>query len=191
MLAFLRTFMRSRVAQARASSDDAFVARFGRDRKAAAAVEFALIAAPLVLMMCACVELAMVFMVSTTLENATETVSRGIRVGTITAANTSQAQFMQDICNNMGWLAGSCMSNLSVDVNTYTSFEGVPLSDPVKSGVLSTSLNYIIGTGSDIQEVRAYYSWPLFTPLLNPGLSTLSNGDALLSAKVIFRNEPF
>lgn len=166
--------------------------RFGRDRKAAAAVEFALIAAPLVFMLCACVELGMVFLVDVTLDNATQAAARGIRTGTITSANTSLAQFQAQICNNMGWLAASCPTSLSVDVQTYSSFGNVPLTDPVSNGKLQTgSLKYNIGSGSQIQEVRAYYDWPLFTPLLNGGLSTLSNGDALLSAKVIFRNEPF
>jgi len=165
---------------------------FGRNRKAAAAVEFALIAAPLVFMLCACVELGMVFLVSVTLDNATQAAARGIRTGTTTSSNTSVAQLRATICNNMGWLAASCPNSLSVDVQTYSSFASVPLTDPVIGGALQTgSLNYNIGAGSQIQEVRAYYDWPLFTPLLSGGLSTLSNGDALLSSKVIFRNEPF
>jgi Flp pilus assembly protein TadG len=166
--------------------------RFGRDRKAAAAVEFALIAAPLIFMLCACIELGMVFLVDVTLDNATQAAARGIRTGTTTAANTSKAQFIAQICNNMGWLAASCPTSLTVDVQTYSTFSLVPLTDPVTNGKIdSTKIAYNIGTGSQIQEVRAYYDWPLFTPLLNGGLSTLSNGDALLSAKVIFRNEPF
>jgi len=133
----------------------------------------------------------MVFLVSTTLENATETVSRGIRVGTITAANTSPAQFVQDICNNMGWLASSCPSSLTVDVNVYSTFSAVTLAPPPVSAGKLNSTNYNIGTGSQIQMVRAYYNWPLFTPLLSAGLSTLSNGDALLTTNDVFRNEPF
>jgi Flp pilus assembly protein TadG len=183
--------MRPGAAQARANTGG-WLTRFGADRKAAAAVEFALVAAPLVFMICACIELGMVILVSVTLDNATDIASRGIRTGTTTSSNTSLTQFRQAICDNMGWLSSSCPSSLSVDVMTYNSFANVPLTDPVSNGQLQTgSLNYTIGAGSQIQMVRAYYDWPLFTPMLSGGLSTLSNGDALLTSKVVFRNEPF
>ena len=206
MLAFLRRFMRSSAARARAIGRDGRSAlpnaqasgnhgrlssRFGRDSKAAAAVEFALIAGPLVLMMCACVELGMVFLVQVTLDNAVQAAARGIRTGATTSANMTQVQFQTLVCNNMGWLSSSCSSSLSLEVQTYSTFALVPLTDPVSGGKLQTPLAYNIGTGSQIQEVRAYYDWPLFTPMLSGGLSTLASGDALLSSKVIFRNEPF
>ncbi len=155
-------------------------------------MEFALIAAPLVFMICACVELCMVFLVSVTLDNATQMAARGIRTGNTTSSNTSPAQFVADICNNMGWLAGSCPTSLTLDVETYSTFSAIPLTSPVSKGVLVTkSFGYNVGAGSQIQVVTAYYTWPLFTPLLNPGLVTLGSGDALLTSKVIFRNEPF
>jgi Flp pilus assembly protein TadG len=168
---------------------------FAADHKAAAAVEFALIAAPLIFMICACIELAMVFLVDVTLDNATAIAARTIRTGTTTSSNTTLAQFKQAICNNMGWLSGSCVSSLTVDVRTYSSFSAVATaSSPVVNGAWDTTNNpvqYNTGSGSAIQMVRAYYDWPLFTPILNGGLSTMSNGDALLTAKVVFRNEPF
>ncbi len=155
-------------------------------------MEFALIAAPLVLMMCACVELGMVFLVQVTLDNAVQAASRGIRTGTTTSSNTSQSQFQTLICNDMGWLAGSCPTSLTLDVETYSTFGGIPLTSPVSGGVLVTkNFGYYVGTGSQIQVVSAYYTWPLFTPLLNPGLATLGGGNALLTSKAIFRNEPF
>ncbi len=168
--------------------------RFAADRKAAAAVEFAMVAAPLVFMICACLELGMIIVVSVTLDNAVDLTSRGIRTGNITSGNTTAAQFKQTVCDNMGWLASSCPAALSLDVQTYTSFAAVATvapTDPVTNGKLQNPLGYTIGAGSQIQMVRAYYDWPLFTPFLSGGLSTLANGDALLSSKVVFRNEPF
>ncbi len=182
MLAFLRTRFKR-------------LAGFGSDRKAVVAVEFALIAAPLVFMICACVELCMVFFVSVTLDNATQMAARGIRTGNTTTTNTTKAQFAADICNNMGWLAGSCPTSLALDVEAPTSFPNAAqlvAANPVSSnGQFQAPLNYNVGTGSQIQLIRAYYTWPLFTPLLNPGLVTLGSGDALLTSTVIFRNEPF
>ncbi|MGZ3298464.1 MAG: TadE/TadG family type IV pilus assembly protein [Asticcacaulis sp.] len=160
--------------------------------RGAAAVEFALIAAPLVFMICACIELGLVILVSVTLDNATDIASRGIRTGVTNGTNSSAGTFKQSICDNMGWLAASCPSSLTIDVQTYTSFANVPLTDPVTGGKLVTAgLGYNPGSGSQIEMVRAYYDWPLFTPFLQAGLATLSNGDALISSKAVFRNEPF
>ncbi len=170
----------------------AWVRHFAANRRAAAAVEFALVAGPLVFMICACLELGMIVLVSATLDNATDLMARNIRTGITTSTNTTATQFKQSICDNMGWLSATCPSSLNVDVQTYPSFAGVVLTDPVVSGKLQTStMVFNTGTGSQIVMVRAYYDWPLFTPFLSAGLSTLSSGDALLSAKVVFRNEPF
>ncbi len=178
MLASLRTRLRA----------------LGHDRKASVAVEFALIAPLLVFMICACVELCMVFFVSVTLDNATQIAARGIRVGSTTSVNTSPTQFAAAVCNNMGWLAGSCPSSLTVDINTYATFSAAASAPILLSGGAWSTKNspqYNIGAGSQIEMVRTYYTWPLFTPLLNPGLVTLGSGDAVLTSTVIFRNEPF
>ncbi len=168
------------------------VNRFLRDARAAAAVEFAMVAGPLIFLICACIELALIILLSVTLDNATDLASRDIRTGITTAGNSTVTTFKQSICNHMGWLSGSCMTNLHVDVETFSSFANVPTADLIKNGQFDTAnFQYTVGTGSKIQLVRAYYEWPLITPFLNAGLSTLSNKNAVVSAKVVFRNEPF
>jgi Flp pilus assembly protein TadG len=156
-------------------------------------VEFALVAGPLIFLICACTELALVFLLSVTLDSATELASRGIRTGLTTQANTSQQAFKQAVCNNMGWLSDSCMANLNIDVQTYSSFAlAAAPNDPLTDGkIVASNFYYIIGTGSKIQMVRAYYEWPVFTPMLSGGFTKLSNSDIIISAKVVFRNEPF
>jgi hypothetical protein len=39
--------------------------------------------------------------------------------------------------------------------------------------------------------VRAYFTWPLFAPLLNQVLDNMGNGKRLLSSATAFRNEPY
>ncbi|EGF91879.1 tadE-like family protein [Asticcacaulis biprosthecium C19] len=165
---------------------------FCRDHKGAAAVEFALIAGPLVFLICACIELALVILLSVSLDNATDVASRQIRTGIATTGNTSLTVFKQKVCDKMGWLSGSCMSSLKIDVTTYNNFSEIPTTDLIKDGEFDESkFNFNIGGASKIQLVRAYYEWPLFTPFLNAGLTTLSNQDAVITSKVVFRNEPF
>jgi len=165
---------------------------FGADKRGAAALEFALVAAPLIMLICGCLELALIILLSVTLDNATDMTAREIRTGITTQANSTATSFKQEICSRMGWLGGSCMSQLMVDVQTYPTFANVPTTDLIANGKLQTSnFVYNIGVGAKIQMVRAYYDWPLITPFLDAGLSTLSNGDAVVSAKAVFRNEPF
>lgn len=162
------------------------------NQEGAAAVEFALVAAPLVFLICSCIELALVIVLSVTLDNATDKASREIRTGVTTSGNSTVDTFKQKVCDNMGWLSGSCMSSLHIDVQTYNSFAEVSKDDLIKDGKFDTNnFKYNVGTGSKIQLVRAYYEWPLFTPFLTDGLASLGNKDAVISSKVVFRNEPF
>jgi len=164
-----------------------------KDRRGSAAVEFALVAGPLIFLICACVELALIFLVSVSLDNATDLASRDIRTGLTTNANTSVEQFKQKICDRMGWLGGGCVSNLQVDVQIYSSFAGLSQAlPPIEDGKFKAANFYFnIGAGSKVQMVRVYYEWPLITPFLDGGLSRLGNHDAVITAKAVFRNEPF
>ena len=164
-----------------------------KDKRGSAAVEFALVAGPLIFLICACVELALVFLVSVTLDNATELASRDIRTGLTTNGNTSVQQFKQKICNQMSWLGGSCASSLQVDVQTYSSFADLSTAPaPIEDGKYkAASFRYNIGAGTRVQMVRVYYEWPLITPILDGALSRLGNNNAVISAKAVFRNEPF
>lgn len=167
--------------------------RFRRARDGATAVEFALIAAPFLALMFGVLELGMVFMVSTTLDNATEAAARKIRTGEFqTAGGGSAATFKNAICDNMTWLGASCSSKLQVDVRTFTKFANVALTDPVTNGAFdSTKTTFVPGNGEDIVVVRAYYEWTLVTPMMNAGLASLGGTKRLIYSTVTFRNEPY
>lgn len=169
-----------------------FVARFGAARSGSAAVEFAFVALPFLTLLFAVLELGMVFLVSTTLQNAADAAGRKIRTGELQAAGGTAATFKNSICSDMAWLGSDCQTNLVVDVRTFTTFAAVTASDPVSNGVIDeTKTTFQPGNAEDIVLVRAYYSWTLFTPLLNSGLQNLSNGKRLISTTVTFRNEPW
>jgi hypothetical protein len=57
---------------------------------------------------------------------------------------------------------------------------------------VTLSWSYDPGTGGDVVVVRAFYEWPLtvlFPKDIDPG--NMQNGDRLLAATTVFRNEPF
>lgn len=178
-----------------------FLSRFGSARRGATAVEFAFVALPFLTLLFAVLELGMVFLVSTTLQNAADAAGRKIRTGELQAEGGTRATFKSAICGDMAWLGSDCATNLTVDVQTYDNFDDLMVVDPVTGARTlrgPTITNGAVQEGAwapggaeDIVLVRAYYSWTLFTPLLNSGLPNLGNSKRLISTTVTFRNEPW
>ena len=140
--------------------------------------------------------LALVFLVSSTLENATSDVARTIRTGTVQtgAASGNTASAIRDaICADLGWLQSSCSTNLSVDVRTYSQFANPSMPSPITNGNFDSSkLMYAAGSQGDIVIVRAFYRWTLLTPFFrNTALANLNNGVTMLTATSMFKNEPY
>ena len=168
-----------------------FLRRFAR-HEGGNIVEMALVALPFITLMFGVLELGVIFMVQTTLENASYTVARQIRTGELQTAGGTAATFKTAMCNEMGWLGATCSSSLNVDVRTFTQFSSVTAPSPITGGVFdSTKTTFTPGNPGDIVLVRCFYTWSLFTPVLSAGLQNMSGGKRLLTAAVTFRNEPY
>ncbi len=173
------------------------LAGFGRayrtDAKGATAVEFAMVALPLLMLLFSVLELAMVFLISTTLENATYNAARQIRTGSFQGGGTPTAQaFKTSICSSLAWLGSNCTANVEVDVRTYATFTNPTIPDPISSGTFNTaSLSFTPGAAGEIVLVRAFYKWTLLTPFLNGGLQKLNGGISVITAASLFKNEPY
>lgn len=161
-----------------------------RDRRGATAVEFALIAFPFFGMIMGCIELAIVLFAGVSLDLATTTVARELRTG-VAAKPTTPKDFITKVCAEMAWLGSDCAGKMQVDVRTFNNFKLVTQAPDVIVDGKFTNTQYNVGAGSQIQLVRVYYPWPVFSPFIKPGLGTMSTGEAVLSSKVVFRNEPF
>jgi Flp pilus assembly protein TadG len=172
------------------------VLRFAHARGGAAAVEFALISIPFFLLMFGIIELALIFLLSTTMDNATDTASRTIRTGSLqTSGTATAAAFKTEICNGLGWLQGDCQANLAVDVQTYPSFTAAGASQPFPldaAGKFDASkTSFSMGGQRSIVVVRAFYHWPFITPMVSKAVKPTGDGSILLMSTVTFRNEPY
>jgi Flp pilus assembly protein TadG len=166
--------------------------RFARGQDGAAAVEFALVAAPFLALIFAILETALVFFASQTLEAAASNAGRLIMTGQAQTAGYSQADFKTAVCNDLSGGLFNCTNGVYVDVETYTSFSAINTAPPVTNGQLNTSnMNYLPGGPGDIVVVRLYYQWPIYVSLLGDTLSNLNGGNRLLVATSVFRNEPY
>ena len=170
-----------------------------RSERGATAVELALIAVPFFLLLFGTIELALVFLLSTSLENATDMAARQVRTGEMqTAGGASASTFKTLVCNNLGWLKGDCATNLYVDVRTFASFQTVSSPQPIttsgnppKKTFDQSKLAFNMGNAGDIVVVRTYYTWPLITPMVQQAIQTLSDGKMVISSTAAFRNEPY
>lgn len=167
--------------------------RFARADGGAAAVEMALIAMPFLALTFGIIQLALIFLVSASVENAMDAASRTIRTGQFqTGAAPTPAAFKTSICDSLGWLQGDCDANLYLDVETFPTFAAVTAPPVVVNKVFNPAvLTFTPGVPGSIVVVRAYYEWPLQAPLMSQGLQTIGGGKALLTTTIAFRNEPY
>jgi len=164
--------------------------RLVRQQDGAAAVEFALVAAPFLAMVFAIIETAMVFFAGQALETAAADSARLIMTGQAQNAGYDQTKFKQAVCGKIYGLF-NCNGGLSVDVKNYPSFASIPTAKPITNGVVDPNVGYAPGNPGDIVVVRLMYQWPVYVSLLGLNLSDLSGGKRLLMSTVAFRNEPY
>lgn len=184
----------------------AALSRFVRSRRGATAVEFALISIPLMTLMFGLLELAMILLVSATLDTATDFAARNIRTGQFqshqSGAAATQQGFRELVCANMNWLEGMCdvaapkpgdpdPSPLFVEARTFASYadaSALPARDPDTFNPQNT--DWCAGNPEDIVVVTTYFKWPIITPLLRPLFKNFEGG-RMISSTRLFRNEPY
>lgn len=170
-----------------------------RGKSGSAMVEFALIGPVFLLMLFAIFETGMAFFGQMILENAVKVTGREIRTGQAQALGKTQAQFRQDVCDQVKVLLSCADDRLFVDVRSFGNFGAADFPPPVDAqGNLVPNLNaYNPGNsgqvpgGNSIVLVRIFYTWQLITPLFSQYFSNMSGQTRLISASMAFKNEPF
>jgi Flp pilus assembly protein TadG len=165
--------------------------RLIKQQDGAAAVEFALVAAPFLALVFAIMETAVVFFAGQALETAVADSSRLIMTGQAQTQGMSASTFKNAVCAKIYGLF-DCQNGVYVDVKTFTSFSGVTMPTPVDaSGNFQNNFSYQPGGPGDIVVVRLFYQYPVYVSLLGFNLSNVNGGKRLLAATAAFRNEPY
>jgi len=163
------------------------------DRKGAAAVEFALLMIPLLGLLLASLQIAMIFLFSEELQSVAQKAGRQLMTGAAQSANLTQAQFATEVCGMLP--APLQCSNLMIDVqsgSSFTSISTTPLTLTYNaSGAVTNTWSYNPGNPGDIVILRLMYDWPVIGGILTPGLSNQPNGSSLMVGTAVFKNEPY
>ena len=167
-----------------------------RDRSArsgSSAVEFALVGLPFFFMLFAIMEIGLIFVTDSILDNATVNTGRLVRTGQAAGAGMTGAQFKTELCSRMSIFSGDCEGRATVDVRTLPQFRNATPPDPLANGTNfdASGLTYVSGQPGDLMLVRVWYEQPLITPFLAQAISQLDDGNTMLMATTAFRNEPF
>jgi Flp pilus assembly protein TadG len=164
-----------------------------RSRDGSSAVEFAMVAFPFFFMLFAIMEVGLIFVTDSILENATIETGRLIRTGQAANSSLTAAQFKTSLCSRMSIFSSDCASRATVDVREITQFRNVNPPDPLANGTSfdTSGLTYVTGQPGSLMLVRVWYKQTLITPFMAQSLSKLGNGAAMLTATTTFRNEPY
>jgi Flp pilus assembly protein TadG len=164
-----------------------------RSRDGSSAVEFAMVAFPFFFMLFAIMEIGLIFVTDSILENATIETGRLVRTGQAAGSSLTAPQFKTALCAKMSIFSGDCPTRATVDVREITQFRNANPPDPLANGKNfdGSSLTYITGQPGSLMLVRVWYAQPLITPFMAQSLSKLGNGSAMLTATTTFRNEPY
>jgi Flp pilus assembly protein TadG len=175
--------------------------RFRRAQEGSAAIEFAFVGVPFLMMLWAIFETALMFWTTQVLEESLSQASRSILTGESrslykgTAAANATA-FRDAICAEAPLGLIDC-SKLAIDVRPYASFNdasaGTAASNPIAGGTLDLrGFGYAPPTGDQIVVVRAVLDYPLFlTGWASKGLANIGAGHRAIVASTAFRTEPF
>lgn len=163
-----------------------------RDNRGAAAVEFALLGAPFFLLIMGLIEISLIFIASSMLDNAAGEAGRQIRTGEVQQRGDDATAFRALVCDELAAVV-KCDSGLKIDVRTFSSFSATTFVDPIDedTGDFAETETFQAGGSSQIVVVRVFYEWKLITPMIGIPLGNMSSNRRLLQSTVVFRNEPF
>ena len=164
-----------------------------QSRDGSTAVEFAMIAFPFFFMLFAIMEIALLFITDSVLENAVIETGRIIRTGEADSSGLTAAQFKTSLCSRMSIFSADCPSRATVDVRVITQFRNTNPPDPLANGSSfdTSGLTYLPGQPGSLMLIRVWYKQPLITPFMAQALSKLNDGTTILMATATFRNEPY
>lgn len=167
--------------------------RFARDRAGATMVEFAIVLAPLLMVLLGCFQMAVAYFYDQALQSATVASARLLMTGEAQDAGDTQSQFKTAVCNNAG-SAFNC-NNIMVDVQSAPSFSQLNTT-PItltydKSNQVTNTFSYNPGGRSTAIIVRVMYNFPVWFPLLLPGYVNQPGNNILLTATSVLMTEPY
>ncbi|MBA8877294.1 TadE/TadG family type IV pilus assembly protein [Phyllobacterium myrsinacearum] len=178
---------------ARAVRKPTILSRFRKSNRGTVAIEFALIALPFFLLIFGVIEVSLSFTAEQVMSNAVDDISRQLRTGQLKPGDVSGSKLKTLVCDQLFMAEASC-PDLVVDLQTYPTFKAVPTTIPLTSDrdVDTTGFKNSPGGAGTINQLRAFYRWPILTDVMKARIeSTKGQGKTLLFSTTTWQNEPY
>lgn len=193
-------------------SGNGFLRRFCRATGGAAAIEFAILIIPFMMIITATIETFVAYNAEQVLANAVDTFSRKIRTGQITfgmgrTTDMKETEFRAAFCAEIAVMI-TCEStepttakNLFIDLRSFASFADMPTAIPRASAsqyadLKTDEFKFIPGGAGSLTMFRVVYRWKIMTDLMRPYLTNVrSDGavptDCLIVSTAAFKSENY
>lgn len=158
------------------------------DTRGVAAIEFAFVAPPFLLLVMGIIEVSLAFFTGSVIEGATKEAARQIRIGQVQESADPLAAFREELCDQLYGII-DC-AKVVFHVQTFSDFQSVsmPLELDEDGEIVNTT--FAPGTSGAVTVVRAMYRWEFKTPLVAEAMSAGIGGHLIVST-VAFQNEPY
>jgi Flp pilus assembly protein TadG len=178
------------------------VRRLRGDESGAAAVEFAIIGLPFILMLVGLMSVCLYFFTNFTMENAVWNAARAIRTGELQQslgayAGKSTTQDRRDafkavLCAKSPSFL-DCANRAVVLIQSTSSFGGIVEPSCATNGTMVTQSTapFDPGSASSVVLVTVCYPWKFGGKLPMFKVGNLSDGSLLMQASAAFRTEPY
>jgi Flp pilus assembly protein TadG len=180
------------------------ISRFAGARRAATAVEFALIAGPFLATLLAILQVTIFLFAQQVLQSAASEAGRLFMTGQAqnsfvqnseTTTQQQSQQIINDICPMISALFSCSPSLLMVNVQSYADFLSANASEPALTfnaqGGVSNTWSFSPGTPGQVMVVQLIYQWPIVSGPFGYVLSSLGNGHTEMMGVSAFRVEPY
>ena len=176
--------------------------RLRGDERGFAAVEFAIIALPFLLLLVGLMSISLYFFTNFTMENAVLSAARAIRTGQLQQSQGAYAGLTTNEDRKTAFKAAmcakaptflDCANRAVVLVQSSSTFGGIVEPVCTSNGTLVTqaTANFSPGSASSVVLVTVCYPWQFGGKLPIFKLSNLSDGSVLMQASAAFRTEPY
>jgi len=169
----------------------AILRRFKRADGGATAIEFALVAPLLVIILMGILEVSLMFFAAVNLDGAAIDAARRIRTGQSQSTGLPESDFSTALCAKLNAII-SCGS-VYYDARTVSNYSSVTVGvevDPDTGEPIT--YGFSVGGSGDIVVVRTMYYWTFYTPLIGSFFETVpGTSKRLLTSTVVFQSEPY
>lgn len=162
-----------------------------RDQKGATAVEFALLIGPFLFLLLGLMEVSMQYFIATAIDYSVQKTARLIRTGQAHESDLSVDDLRTTMCENILDIF-DCTDNSYFSVTELDNLAATSAALPVdSSGEFLDSDIYETGHGGSYIIVRGYFQFSPLFDIFGALTPQLPNGNRIVAASALFRNEPF